>query len=416
MASSTDEEENFFLLYKLIVVIGTKAVKDMFDQLFPPNKSCSPLSKFKSTLIGVLKPFEYKKVFPPGMPPSSSDEFDITLMVSLMRHIAPPNTSPIKITDTPPSPTDTSLAADLSRMKWYRNSLSHASRPEIIDASEFDKNWRLLSETISRIGGSVYKSQCDALKNSHIPMDERERLRRELNERRLFWSFLSTNGIEEMEVNYSAHAILNDKSLLEISKKLGTDWKELFLKLDMSLEEIKAIEHDHSKDIMKQAYLSLIQWRSAETKEKMEPNEIVDKLKKVLKGMKRGDLLELINKMVTGTITETSTRRKRPAKFENTDVVFLEKNLYRIAECLLTSWLEYLLHLGLTQNDIDNIKNRFPDDVKRQALEGMMQWINVAKSEDCVNDYIIEKMIEKLHEIHRQDIINLIMEMMGNIF
>jgi hypothetical protein len=50
-----------------------------------------------------------------GEQPSSKD-FDITLMICLLRNLIP-----IDIMDRLPSATDTSLKADLSRIKFYRN-------------------------------------------------------------------------------------------------------------------------------------------------------------------------------------------------------------------------------------------------------------------------------------------------------
>jgi hypothetical protein len=52
----------------------------------------------------------------------SSKDFDITLMICLLRNLIPH----ITIMDRLPSATDTSLGADLSRIKYYRNIIGNS--------------------------------------------------------------------------------------------------------------------------------------------------------------------------------------------------------------------------------------------------------------------------------------------------
>lgn len=63
----------------------------------------------------------------------SSEDFDLTMMVWLLRHIGRLN-----IGDSKPTPGDKSLAADLSRLKYYRNVIVHL--PDgIISDEDFEK-------------------------------------------------------------------------------------------------------------------------------------------------------------------------------------------------------------------------------------------------------------------------------------
>jgi hypothetical protein len=71
-----------------------------------------------------------------GKLPSSKD-FDITLMICLLRNLIP-----IDIIDNRlPSATDTSLRADLSRIKYYRNIIVHQCDEALIDDTDFESYW-----------------------------------------------------------------------------------------------------------------------------------------------------------------------------------------------------------------------------------------------------------------------------------
>lgn len=67
---------------------------------------------------------EHALVFFSGDPTSRT--FDITLMILLIK-----NLTPIKISDVLPYPTHTNLGAHLSRIKFYRNMISHSEHGTI---------------------------------------------------------------------------------------------------------------------------------------------------------------------------------------------------------------------------------------------------------------------------------------------
>lgn len=57
-------------------------------------------------------------------------------MILLLRNLAD-----IRVGDILPSQTDTSLAADLSRFKYYRNKIAHIPVDKVITDIEFDVIW-----------------------------------------------------------------------------------------------------------------------------------------------------------------------------------------------------------------------------------------------------------------------------------
>jgi len=76
-----------------------------------------------------------------GEQPSSKD-FDITLMICLLRNLIP-----IDIMDRLPSATDTSLRADLSRIKFYRNIIVHCDSA-LVDDTDFESYWKDVTPVI----------------------------------------------------------------------------------------------------------------------------------------------------------------------------------------------------------------------------------------------------------------------------
>ena len=64
---------------------------------------------------------------------TSSKDFDITLMICLLRNLIP-----IDIMDRLPSATDISLRADLSRIKYYRNFIVHC---DSVADTDFESYW-----------------------------------------------------------------------------------------------------------------------------------------------------------------------------------------------------------------------------------------------------------------------------------
>jgi hypothetical protein len=72
----------------------------------------------------------------------SSKDFDITLMICLLRNLIP-----IDIMDRLPSATDTSLAADLSRIKYYRNIIVLCNSALVAD-TDFESYWNDVTPVI----------------------------------------------------------------------------------------------------------------------------------------------------------------------------------------------------------------------------------------------------------------------------
>lgn len=73
-----------------------------------------------------------------------SHQFDITLMVCLLRHIMDDIQVPRSGWDALPDENDTTIGADLARIKWYRNFDAHLPNCMLED-TEFDDKWEDLT-------------------------------------------------------------------------------------------------------------------------------------------------------------------------------------------------------------------------------------------------------------------------------
>ena len=155
---STKEKENFLRVTRLLITGGTTLLGETFDQLCPPSNLPTvlknPATEKKLKAAKLTKP-QWDSLYPsPGVYGKSAD-FDVTLLFKLLRTICnliPPATG----WDALPKSTDHSLAADLVRIKYYRNSVyGHVSQNmEIVD-DEFPQLWQDISEALLRIAGQI---------------------------------------------------------------------------------------------------------------------------------------------------------------------------------------------------------------------------------------------------------------------
>ena len=160
MASSNSKRTNRARLIRLIFDEGTATVRKYFDSKVPPATLTAVLTTHKATLndlhtkAKVIKDEQMNLLFPPtGMPPTTSKNYDITLLFVLIRNICGV---------TPPAPTewneplssDTTEVADLIRIKNYRNEIFHRKSTEV-DHTEFLTYWNKISEVLVRRGANA---------------------------------------------------------------------------------------------------------------------------------------------------------------------------------------------------------------------------------------------------------------------
>ena len=166
--TSTKETTNFARLCRVLVDVGSKALRDTLDSIHPPGNLHIVLSGSKSIIQSlrkrrVVNPLQWIKLYPAIPSSVTSADFDITLTVVLLRNIcglSPPVTEWDKL----PSPGDTSREADIVRVKCFRNTIyGHAEQASVDDVT-FSRYWLDIRDTLVRLGGPSYGVAIDKLK------------------------------------------------------------------------------------------------------------------------------------------------------------------------------------------------------------------------------------------------------------
>ncbi|CAG2227855.1 unnamed protein product [Mytilus edulis] len=165
--SLSQEDINFLRLAGLLIRVAPRAVRRRFDYEFHPEK----LQQFLRTNRGKIDDLTYKQriitvaqydlLYPRGSSGVSSDMFDISLMVCLVRHF-----TDLPIQDSLPLKTIHTVAADMSRIKFYRNSIVHSDNGKV-DENKFLEIWSCVAEAILRLAPEI-KSEIDALISSSL--------------------------------------------------------------------------------------------------------------------------------------------------------------------------------------------------------------------------------------------------------
>ena len=163
--ASSVEETNGFKLLQLIVNGGTTVLRNVFDSFYPPANLSAGLNANYVTLSNLLKrrmlhKSQWERLFPPDGAPPDSKTFDITLLFLLLTKICGLS-PPLSGRNTLPPLSDTSLEANIFRIKQYRNDLVH-SLSTGFQPAEFDVKWQEISTVLVALG--LDQADVDSLK------------------------------------------------------------------------------------------------------------------------------------------------------------------------------------------------------------------------------------------------------------
>ena len=159
--SSTKETTNYTRLCRVLVDVGTCALRATFDAVCAPPTLHTVLATNQPLLQSlrtqrIINATQLGKLFPAIRTSVSSANFDITLLMVLLRNICgltPPTTG----WDALPAATDMSREADIARVKYFRNTVyAHAEQASVDDAT-FHKHWKEIRDTLVRLGGVDYE-------------------------------------------------------------------------------------------------------------------------------------------------------------------------------------------------------------------------------------------------------------------
>ena len=174
-ASSSKETTNCARLCRLLVDVGTQALRDIFDAIHAPPTLHSVLAGNKTMLQSlrtkkIINPTQWGKLFPAILNSVSSRDFDITLLMVLLRNICG-LPSPATGWDALPAVTDVSHEANIARVKYFRNTVyAHAEHASVDDVM-FNAYWQDIRDTLVRLGGVKYKEAIDNLETECMDPD-----------------------------------------------------------------------------------------------------------------------------------------------------------------------------------------------------------------------------------------------------
>ncbi len=177
---STKETTNYARICRLLVDVGSQVLRETFDRKHLPANLHTDLARpAEHTILQslrkrkVLNPTQWGKLYPAIKSSVSSRDFDITLLMVLLRNICgliPPVTG----WDNLPSAADVSPEADIARVKFYRNTVyGHASQASVDDAA-FGTYWTEIRDALVRLGGADYGVAIGDLKDDCMDPDIEE--------------------------------------------------------------------------------------------------------------------------------------------------------------------------------------------------------------------------------------------------
>ena len=176
VSASTKEVINFSRLTRLLVEGGTKALRCTFDNIYPPAKLHQALVSNRLILQRlrskrILSSAQWNMLYPTTHSSGKSEEFDITLLLVLLRQISglPP---PAKGWNNLPTALDKSVEANIARVTFYTNSLLRHARCASVDDPTFDALWLEISDAL--IGLGVDADTINELKTESIYPDVEE--------------------------------------------------------------------------------------------------------------------------------------------------------------------------------------------------------------------------------------------------
>lgn len=158
--TSSVEKTNHIMLIRLVIDGGTTVLRKIFDRFHPPSNLLANLNANYHILSNLfrrrvfLKP-QWGLLFPPGGATPDSKTFDITLLFFLLTNICR-LCCPLSGWHSKPRSSDTSLEANIVRVKLFRDMVVHGHMTTItpigVDTATFNALWQEISAVLVAFG------------------------------------------------------------------------------------------------------------------------------------------------------------------------------------------------------------------------------------------------------------------------
>ena len=214
---------NFTRICQLLVDKGGDALRQALHVVHPPSTLSTALNSHRPTLqrlrYSVINPSQWKLLYPASGSPDSKT-FDVTLLAILLRNICGLS-SPVAGWSTIPPASDTSISADILRIKMFRNEVYGHIPSAQYDDMTFQKLWQEISQPLLMLG--ISQQDIDSLKLAPLSPEEKSYVKK-LKE----WKIAEDCLLEKLDdidkkIEYLGYKFMNWKTTACISNLFNVD-------------------------------------------------------------------------------------------------------------------------------------------------------------------------------------------------
>ena len=244
--ASSVEKTNGAKLSRLLIDGGTMVLRKIFDRYHPPASLLADLNANYHALNNLLRrrvlhKSQWDLLFPPGGATPDSNTFDITLLFLLLTNICGFSPPPLGW-NTKPLPSDTSVEANLARIKFFRNELYGHVTTTGIDTPTFSALWLEISAVLVALG--LPRAEIDRLRAEHCGeedfldvlfewADSEEDIKSQLKDIRQYQSRVQ-RAVDEVHLTQ-----LEDRKILQSSNRKLEEVHEVRTKTQKTVDEVR---------------------------------------------------------------------------------------------------------------------------------------------------------------------------------
>ena len=210
---------NYSRVCQLLVDKGGDALRAALHVIHPPSTLTAALNTNKSVLkkirYSVINPSQWNVLYPVSGTPDSRN-FDVTLLTILLRNICG-LPSPATGWNVMPPASETSISANIARIKIFRNEVYGHTPSVQLDDTTFETLWQEISKPLVKLG--IPQQDIDELKEAPLSSEEESYIKKLKEWKELEDNLFSKMNDLEMGVLNVENQVLNVRNqVLEVRK------------------------------------------------------------------------------------------------------------------------------------------------------------------------------------------------------